>query len=441
MKKIRYLFVAIVALLIYTVFISSTVRNIFLSNQESRFPLITEPIKYLSELPSMIKKATNKPEFMVRNNKLKGNVEFVTQSTTNNYPNLLTTYKDEAFGQKFELFDINKNKSIKVWAPNNQKLYNLGYNEEFPKHPPKGSDLHFMHPIMLKDSSLIFNAQLTSLLARTDKENNIVWTKNDRRYHHSIEMDHEGKIYSCTRPFVSGKYDFLPGNHEAYKNILSDDEIAKIDPENGKILFRKSIIQILLDNGYENILIGKGQMISDMIHLNDIQPALNDSEYWKKGDLLISCRNICTVFLYRPSTNKILWLKNEPWYNQHDADFLENDKIVVFGNNIFREESTLDPPLTSKKLFFNGNRKNNEIYVYDFSKDSVYTPYSKLMEVEKVRTLSSGRCDILPNGDIFIEETNSGRIIFGDSVQKKIEFGKRIDDEHISSLFWSRLMN
>jgi hypothetical protein len=64
-----------------------------------------------------------------------------------------------------------------------------------------------------------------------------------------------------------------------------------------------------------------------------------------------------------------------------------------------------------------------------------------LLKKEKVTTITSGRCDILENGDIFIEETNQGRIIVGDSLNKKIEYVKRLDDKHISSLFWSRIIN
>lgn len=442
MKKIRYIFIGAVILVFYSIFLSSFVRNIYLSsNSEGRLSMLRTPVRYMAELPSLLKKSLEEPEFMVANKNLENGLNVIVPGSTSSYPKLLYSYKDEQFGQKFELFDLRKNESIKLWKPDNKKLFDLGYNEKNPRRPPEGSDLHFIHPFMQADSSLIFNSQITSLLAKIDSESNIIWTKNDRRYHHTTELDHEGNLYVCTQPFEAGRYDILPGEYEKYKSSLIDDEIVKINPDNGEILFQKSIIEILVENGYENILLGKGQFISDMIHLNDIQPALSDSEFWKKGDLLISCRNICTIFLYRPSTNKVIWLKNGPWYNQHDADFLGKDKIVIFGNDILREESTLDPKVTPKNLFFNEKRTNNEVYLYDFTKDTVTTPYSELMKLEEVRTVTSGRCDVLPNGDIFIEETNNGRIIFGDSLRKKSEFVKRVDSEHISSMFWSRLIN
>jgi hypothetical protein len=199
-------------------------------------------------------------------------------------------------------------------------------------------------------------------------------------------------------------------------------------------------LKILIENGYERLLLGKGQINSDPLHLNDIQPALTDSEHWNKGDLLISCRNLSAVFLYRPSTDKIVWLQQGPWYNQHDADFLENNKIVVFGNDVLREESVIDGKITDETLFFSNKRANNNVYIYNFDKDTVITPYSRLMKNAGIRTYTSGRCDVLPNGDVFVEDTNNGRIVIGDSINKKVEYVKRIDEEHISSLFWSRLI-
>ncbi|MFS4448781.1 arylsulfotransferase family protein [Maribacter sp. 2307UL18-2] len=442
MKKLRVLFIIVAAVLFYSIGLSSLVRNIYLSyDGGEKWGAVSKTVKFLAEVPTYIKKSTSQPEFMVKNTTAKDGLTVENKIDGISDMKLLFSYKDESFGQKFDLVQLNSGKVEKEWRPDNRELYSLAYNEDNPRKSPEGSDLYFMHPYMTKDSSLIFNSQLTSLLTRIDSQSKLQWLNNDRRYHHTIEEDHEGKLYVCTAPFEAGTYDILPDNQDFYKKNLMDDEITRLDPESGKIIWSKSVIQILLDNGYENILLNKGQFISDIIHLNDIQPALTDGEYWNKGDLLISCRNICTVFLYRPSTNKILWLKNGPWYNQHDADFYENDKIVVFGNDIIREESTLNPKVTPKNLYFNERRKNNEIYIYDLVKDSVSTPYSRLMSSEKITTITSGRCDILPNGDIFIEETNNGRIIFGDTIAKKMEYAKRIDQNHVSSLFWSRLIN
>lgn len=443
MKKLRFIFIAITGLLFFSIFLSSTVRNIYLSADGGvkRFGPLVEPIKILAELPSLIKQVFKPAEFLVENVEDKDGFTYFGSDNIELYPKILISHKGEEFGQKFDLFELSTGKLIKRWEPDNKSLFDQAYNQMNPRKQEKGSDLYFMHPFFSQDSSLILNSQLTSLLVKIDKNGKTVWLKNDRNYHHTLEEDHEGYIYATTQPFISGKYEILPEDYDAYKSILLDDEITKINPKNGEIINSKSVIEILLENGYEDLLLSKGQFISDPIHLNDIQPALTSSEYWNKGDLLISCRNLSTIFLYRPSTSKIIWIKHGPWYNQHDVDFLDNNKVVVYGNDVIREESRIDPKLTSQNLFFSSKRKNNEVYIYDFEKDTITTPYSRLLKNEMVRTITSGRCDILPNGDIFIEETNNGKIIIGDSIHKKIKFVKRLDDNHISSLFWSRIIN
>jgi len=441
MKKLRILFIIIAGLFFYSILLSALTRNIYLNNDAGeRWGFIAKPVKFMAELPSLAKQSLKPGEFLVKNTEAIDGLVSEMNGVPEEYPRLLVSYKDEKFGQKFELLDIKRNKTLKTWLPDNELLFEKAYNENNPEKPLKGSDLYFLHALLSPDSSLIFSSQLTSLLVKINKDSEIEWLKNDKRYHHSTEFDSVGDVYSCSRSFYSNEFEFLPQDYEDYKEVLMDDEITKIDHKTGKTLFTKSVLKILVENGYEKLLLGKGQFTSDPIHLNDIQPALSDSEHWNKGDLLISCRNLSTVFLYRPDTNKILWLQTGPWYNQHDVDFLDNDKIVVFGNDVIREESAIDPKITERNLFFSNKRPNNDVYIYNFEKDSVTTPYTRLMKKEGISTYTSGRSDILSNGDVFVEDTNNGRIIFGDSINKKIEYVKRIDDEHISSLFWSRLI-
>jgi len=445
MKKLRIAFILVAGLFFFAIFIASSVRNIYLSRDEGkgRLGFMTTPIKFLAETPSLMKQILTPPEFLVKDSVSQDGFTYFTQKPTSDmYPNLLVGYKTEKYGTKFELLDINTGDVLKKWTPDNEGLFKQAFNDLNPRKPPSAeSDVYYLHPLMLKDSSLLLASQLTSLLTKIDKNNEVVWLKNDRTYHHSLELDAEGNVYSCTRPFVSGQFDFLPPDYDSYKNNLIDDYITKLDPKSGDILFDKSVISILLENGYEHILLGKGQVTSDLTHLNDIQPALTTTEYWNKGDLLVSCRNLSTVFLYRPSTNKILWLKMAPWYNQHDADFIGDDKVVIFGNDDIREESKEIASIGNENMFLSKSRSHNEIYVYDFVTDSITTPYTALLKNEEISTLTSGRCDILPNGDIFVEDTNHGRIIIGDTITKKIEYVKRHDKDRISSLYWSRIIN
>ena len=106
------------------------------------------------------------------------------------------------------------------------------------------------------------------------------------------------------------------------------------------------------------------------------------------------------VLLYRPSTNQILWKGTGPFFHQHDVDILNDYSISVFNNNSkdFAEGEVVDG--------------NNEVLIYNF-KTNTYTPYlSDSLINNDVRTLTEGRSQILPNGDLFVEETNYARSLY-----------------------------
>ncbi len=442
-KNPRKLFIAVVGFILFSIIYGSVVRNVVLfdakGNNSNNF--FRNVVNSAVQIPSQVKRSFDRPEFLIENSTSADGLSIREGAESRSgWSKMLFTYKTGSFEQKVDLLDLRSGEVLKTWEPDNKKLYKAAYNVKNPNNPPKGSDLYSLHPLMLNDSSLIMAVQLSSILARIDKNGDFMWTKSDQVYHHTLELGPDGYLYSCTRPFSANSYDFLSDNYDQYESILLDDAISKVDINTGNTEWSRPVIDILLDNGYGDLIINKGQVISDPIHLNDIQPVFEDSELWNKGDLFISCRNINVVFLYRPLTNKILWLKEGPWMNQHDIDVVDDETIMIFGNDIIREESVNEDKLTNENLFFSKKQPHNEIYLYNVIKDSVWTPYTALLKNEQISTRTSGRCDLLPNGDLMVEDTNNGRILILDSVRVKAELTKRIDNKYISSLFWSRIL-
>ncbi len=275
------------------------------------------------------------------------------------------------------------------------------------------------HPMLLENGSLVLNIADGPLI-KIGSSSAIEWLL-DGTYHHSVELDAEGNIWACSVMHPS-----------AYVGVLSyrDDAIAKISPA-GKVLFKKSIAKILEENGYRWLLaVGfRGRPNEDPIHLNEVQPALADSKYWKKGDLMLSMRHLGTIALYRPSTEKIIWLKTGPWMNQHDVEFVSDHEISVFSNNVidyFKGHVLMDG--------------QNDVSLYDFNTNTVSSPYKKAMKSLAVRTLTEGRSKLLSNGDVFIEETNYGRLLRLTPETAKWEFVRRVDKNHLSMPSWSRYL-
>jgi hypothetical protein len=176
-----------------------------------------------------------------------------------------------------------------------------------------------------------------------------------------------------------------------------------------------------------------GEMIPhDPIHMNDVQPALVDSRFWRKGDLLISARHLSTVFLYRPSTGRIVWYKTGPWLNQHDANFLGDSRITVFGNDVIGERHGEE---------FVWPQDSNQVYSYDFATDSVSTPFASLMSRQNVRTITEGRAEILPDGGLFVEESNYGRLLRFTKNDLLWSWVNWYDKKRIGMVSWSRYLS
>jgi len=452
LKRLRLSFIVIAALFFYSMFIAAAVRSVFHTPHQGRewFGDFAKYIKLFSEIPSDMKTFLSgtttelnyrltSGKYLPYNPNIKDGFTYHKNIEYENSPKLLISYKESRFVNKFELYDINSGNILKGWEPDSKLLTELTFNEAHNMHEgfEKFNDYYYIHPLMLPDSSIITNNHLS--LSKFDKNSEILWVKNDKYYHHGIEPDSDGNIYVCAHPFRSRKFDFLPLNYNDTIHNYVDDEITKLDAITGEILYSKSVTEILIENGYEWLILAKGIIDRDPIHLNDIEPALYDTEHWQKGDLLLSSRHLSTVLLYRPETNKVLWLEMGPWYNQHDVDFLDSNKIVLYSNAVFR----FNGKDQASKLngYFSKARSTNQIYVYNFENNEVSTPYDDLMRTENIRSPSQGRCDILPNGDIFIEETDKGRIIFGDSKQKKISFAKRKNDKYLQIIHWARLIN
>jgi len=272
-------------------------------------------------------------------------------------------------------------------------------NREFSHAEPR-------EPILLKDKSVIFTCDESFNLYRLDKESRIIWHNTDFQYHHSINEAPDGNIWACSRKLI---YLREPGNKAIQ---YWDNSLVKVDVNTGETIYNKSVSQILTENGYAYLIHGIGNSVlpsgNDPLHLNDIEPVLSDSPYWKAGDLFLSFRNRSLIILYRPETNKILRLIQGPFLNQHDVDIFSGTKISLFDNNV----SSFEIPDTSgiKMDEFNHDTRCSGIVVYNF-KDSTFTSLmADRFQAEKIYTITQGKHTMLKNGDMYVECQEKGTI-------------------------------
>lgn len=340
---------------------------------------------------------------------------------------LISSWNDSIGQCDVKLVRIADQKVIYRWKPDIKQLNSVFnplilYGLQKRQQP---NDTRIIHPCLDKDGSLVFNTHVGGI-AKVDRYSRYSWISTVP-VHHSIEPDGEGNLWVCS-------YNSSNANSKKYQ--IMDDAIKKVSSADGKVLFEKSVFEILTENGYPRgvlFIYEENSLVSsflDITHLNDIQPVYTDSKYWKKGDLFLSLRHQNLVMLYRPSTNKILWLKNGPWVRQHDVVLVDSAKIGVFGNDVI--DAVFE---TENGRFLDGH--NNE-HIFDFATGETSAPYHDFFESSQIATWTEGRCRILPNGEIFVEESNQGRLIYGNHKKQLWSYIGKTGENKASVLNWCR---
>lgn len=313
---------------------------------------------------------------------------------------------------------------LRTWAPDLNALAKRITNR--PEAPlGSSSALRLNHPLPLANGNIVFNtgSSLVSLPACSSEPDWVL----DQVMHHSVEQEANGRLVV---PSIS--HQGYLGNKHLQRNSR-DDAISWVSPA-GKLLEVRAFSDILIENGLETLLLGLSgfTLASDPVHLNEIKPALRDGPHWRRGDLLISARHLSTVFLYRPATNRILWHCTGPWLNQHSADFVGNHHISVFSNHVYGGATPANAFLRTTD--------HNRVFVYDFRTHEVSEPWATLLNAAKPKTLTEGRAQVLPDGGLFIEETNHSRMLR--FTQKRLLWSlvNSIDDKNLGRISWSRYL-
>jgi hypothetical protein len=340
---------------------------------------------------------------------------------------ILSKYDGDTERSIVELVDLRSFEVKKTWRPDIDKINGL-VDTSLPEFKNLHRDKYarrysILHPFLTEDGGLIFKNE--SPLIKIDKNSQLVWQNQEDVFHHSIEQDHEGNLWvpSSIYPYqIDKKY---VGSKHRYK----DDAITKVSAD-GEILFQKSITKLFIENNLQYMIFPVQDVITfDPIHLNDIQPVLSDSPYWKRGDVFLSLRGLSMIILYRPSTNKIIWMKAGLTAGQHDVDILDDHRISIFNNNAY--------------LFYNGRKVDgtSEVVIYDFKTDSYSKYLNESLKQYDVITSSQGQIEILDNGDLFIEEQNYGRLLyFNKDASMQWQYVNRADNGNVYLLSWSSIL-
>ncbi len=331
------------------------------------------------------------------------------------------------------LYDLNQKKYIWKWVPDpaavlkNEPLsktgqlkyqLNIGWNADDLQYSTK--IFHPRHPLLMKDGSVIFHPGAGAPLLKLSACSEMEWI-NYNFFHHSVEKINEDKIMTTITTEINKKNDI--------GKFFKDDGYAIVDTKSGIILKEESIIDILIENDYEYLVLGR-PWSTNVIHLNDSQPIFVSDDYVKEGDIAFSSRHLSTVFLYRPEEKKIVWLKSGPWLAQHDIDYLGEGIFSIYGNNNY-----LNMP-GYKIDRVNPNSKNKtKLYFYDTKNDTVSLPFEKPMNTNDFNRSSSGTQRVIDKNKLFIDIDYS--LYFMDKEEIIWKFDKLVGNTNKSFFRWS----
>jgi hypothetical protein len=203
---------------------------------------------------------------------------------------------------------------------------------------PDGSSTQEPHGMkVLEDASVLVNFDAGQALARLDACGRPIWVKRGV-YHHSIDRADDGTFWTWR------------GDDSAYE---PHQYLVNFDPESGEVIQEYSLIEDFIERSPENRQIfavpggyryARGPAANssedDLFHPNDIEPLRSEiaAKYpdFRPGDLLVSFRNLHLVAVLDPVDRKIKWWSHGPWRFQHDPDFGEDGRIIVYNNNTGR---------------------------------------------------------------------------------------------------------
>lgn len=304
---------------------------------------------------------------------------------------LLSRYGGNVGQHRVELVSLPDMKTVHEWEPNaDELLADAARTSKLADYSLwNTSSWRAIHPYLMDNGDLIVKDHQSPLF-RIDACAKPVWMLDSMMFHHSTEADGDGGFW------IPGLIE--PQTLTRAAEDLYEDALVHVSAD-GKIIESFSVLQALIDAGLEYELFAAGRFQNDPAHLNDIQPVLADGAYWKKGDLFLSLRHLSAIVQFRPSTGKIVWMKQGPWMAQHDVDLVGPTSIAVYNNAAYDRGG--------------GARVsgNNNVLYYDFATDTISDPFEDAMLKADVKTLYEGLSDAMPNGLTMVEEENSGRLL------------------------------
>ncbi len=278
-------------------------------------------------------------------------------------------------------------------------------------------------------------------VVKLDKDSNLLWHRKGN-FHHDFDVGEDGRVYLFEMEIVAAGH---PG--AALVPDRSQDERLVVLSANGEVERSCSLLQAFLGTPYLETFLSVNASDTppalglphppggphpqpthphppmpgpappvphhssaslDTFHANSVRvlPRSLAGKFplFKAGQLLLSLRTPSLLVVLDLEKQAVVWAARGPWRHQHDAQFLDNGRILLFDNL--------------------GGTSGSRVLEYDPATHAIPWRSTRTSEAA-FRAHFRGRCQRLPNGNTRITDPTE-RIfeVAGDEVVWQLGFGR-----------------
>ncbi len=280
-------------------------------------------------------------------------------------------------------------------------------------HPDRMRAIFIMGVSLFENGNLAYNFNNVGTTC-DDPAGRLVW-RYSKPTHHSMTRYQDNSLWVCEYvPHLEPTSRF-PNRTPPFR-----EQLITWLSESGEVIKRWSVRDLLVNNGYEELLF-MGAVIEndDYLHLNDAEPFPPEMEpgVFDEHDVVVSLRNINTIFVFDYETEKIKFISTGKVIMQHDPDFIDGNRISVFDNNYKGQRF---PDTHSQIVIIDGRTGEATLY-YEGSKE------------EPFHTEFMGTHQWLPNGNLLIIEAEHGRAFEIDQNKEIVwQYINKVSDKKVS---------
>lgn len=296
----------------------------------------------------------------------------------------LISYVDEELVNHIKLI-ANDGKLINQWEIDNLLTQFIEGEEGFNKN--NAGRIHVSGIILRSNGDILLNVVGNGIFC-LKWSGKIKWAK-DYKTHHSLHCDKYGNIWTC----LYDNNDFALKNSLFFNDKAMDDFILELDSL-GNFMKKWSVTSLLLKNKYDGI-INQNQHEEDRYHINDVETYdLSSKGFFNKNDVMISLRNLNTIFVFDQTTDSIKWMSTGRFHRQHDPDFIDSKNIILFDN---------------KYLNYSTETIYSRIVKINANENSIHNLYGG-EEKQGFFTSTLGKQELTKNGNILFTSSHEGKI-------------------------------